>query len=84
MIFNKQGRIDIDAMFNENPSLNRIMQDNIVTDDELQQQAELVESLLHEIERHFNAEDQRLIMRLMAETNVLMAINHYYELQKLQ
>lgn len=40
MIFNEQGFIDIDEMIAQEPSFQKIMQDGIVTDDELQQQSE--------------------------------------------
>lgn len=84
MIFNKQGFIDIDEMIAQEPSFQKIMQDGIVTDDELQQQSERVISLLHEVENRLSEEDQKLVKRLFAETNVLSAIYHYYSLQNIR
>ena len=83
MIFNKQGFIDIDEMIAQEPSFQKIMQDGIVTDDELQQQSERVISLLHEVENRLSEEEQQLVKRLFAETNVLSAIYHYYTLQNI-
>lgn len=84
MIFNKQGFIDIDEMIAQEPSFQKIMQDGIVTDDELQQQSERVISLLHEVENRLSEEEQQLVKRLFAETNVLSAIYHYYSLQNIR
>lgn len=83
MIFNKQGFIDIDEMIAQEPSFQKIMEDGVVTDDELREQTETVIKLLHEVENRFNEADQLLVKRLFAETNVLSAIYHYYELQNL-
>lgn len=83
MIFNEQGILDIDGMIAAEPSFQTIMSDGIVTDEELQQQSQLVIDLLQEAEKRFNEEDQLFIKRIFAETNVLSAIYHYYELQQL-
>lgn len=83
MIFNKQGFIDIDEMIAQEPSFQKIMEDGVVTDDELREQTETVIKLLHEVENRFNEADQLLVKRLFAETNVLSAIYHYYELQNI-
>ena len=84
MLFNEQGLIDIDEMIAQEPSFQKIMQDGIVTDDELKQQSELVISLLHEVENRLSEDDQLLIKRLFAETNVLTAIYHYHSLQNIR
>lgn len=83
MIFNEQGFLDINGMIANEPSFLKIMEDGVVTDDELRQQTETVISLLHEAEQRFNEEDQRFIKRLFAETNVLSVIYRYYELQNI-
>lgn len=84
MIFNEQGLLDIDEMIAQEASFQKIMQDGVITDDELHQQSELVIKLLHEVERRFSEEDQQFIKILFAETNVLATTYHYYELQKLK
>ena len=83
MIFNKQGFIDIDEMIAQEPSFQKIMEDGVVTDDELREQTETVINLLHEVENLFSEDDQLLVKRLFTETNVLSAIYHYYELQNI-
>lgn len=84
MIFNEQGYLDIDEMIAQEPSFQKIMKDGIVTDEELLQQSDLVLNLLHEIEEKFDEEEQRLVKKLFAETNVLSAIYRLYELQNLK
>lgn len=65
-------------------SFQNIMADKIVTTDELQEQSQRVIDLLKEVEHRFNEDDLALIMKLFAETNVLSAVYHYYELQNLK
>lgn len=84
MIFNQQGLLDIDGMIASAPSFQKIMDDGIVTDEELSQQTDKVINLMREAERRFSEEDQLFIKRLFAETNVLSAIYQYYELQELK
>lgn len=83
MIFNELGFIDIDEMIAQEPSFQKIMEDGIVTDEELRQQTNVVINLLHEVENRFNEEDQLLVKKLFAETNVLSAIYRYCELQNI-
>lgn len=84
MIFNQQGLLDIDGMIAAAPSFQKIMDDGIVTDEELSQQTDKVINLMREAERRFSEEDQLFIKHLFAETNVLSAIYQYYELQELK
>jgi hypothetical protein len=84
MIFNQQGLLDIDGMIAAAPSFQKIMDDGIVTDEELSQQTDKVINLMREAEQRFSEEDQLFIKRLFAETNVLSAIYQYYELQELK
>ena len=83
MIFNEQGFIDIDEMIIQEPSFQKIMEDGVVTSDELSEQTARVISLLREVETLLSEEDQLLVKRLFAETNVLSVIYHQYELQNI-
>lgn len=83
MIFNEQGFIDIDEMIALEPSFQKIMEDGMVTSEELHEQTERVINLLHEVENRLREDDQLLVKRLLAETNVLSAIYHYHELQNI-
>lgn len=77
MFFNEQGIIDLDGLIADQPSFLKIMNDGIVTDEELLHQSRRVESLLHEAENRFSSEDLELIKTLLIESNVLSAIYHY-------
>ncbi len=81
MFFNEQGFINIDELIARQPSFQNIMSDGIVTNEELQEQSLRVIDLLREAETRFNEEDLQFIKSLFAETNVLSAVYHYYELQ---
>ena len=83
MFFNEQGIIDIDELIARQSSFQKIMDDGIVTDEELQDQSQRVISLLHE-EQRFSEADLQFIKTLFAETNVLSAIYHYHEHQSLK
>jgi len=83
MIFNEQGFIDIDEMIAQEPSFQKIMEDGIVSAEELREQSEKVITLLHEVENRFSDRDQQLVKQLFVETNVLSAIYRYYELQNI-
>lgn len=76
--------LNIDETITRTESFRKIMDDGIVTDDELREQSERVAALLVETEKRFQAEDLELIQQLFAETNVLSAIFHYHELQNLR
>ena len=84
MLFNEQGILNIDELVIKQPSFRKIMSDGIVTEEELAEQSQNVLTLLHETEQRFSEEDQEFINRLFAETNVLSAIYHYYQLQNLK
>lgn len=84
MIFNEQGFINIDEMIAQEPSFQKIMADGVVTSDELREQTNRVIDLLHEVENRFSEEDQLLVKRLFAETNVLSVIYHQYSLQNIR
>ena len=83
MFFNKQGIIDIDEMVAKEPSFQKIMDDDIVTDD-LLKQSQLVIDLLHETEQRFSENDQEFIKRLFVEANVLSTVYHIHSLQNIR
>ena len=82
MFFNDQGILDIDEMVAQEPSFRKIMDDGIVTDDELFDQSQQVITLLHEAEHRFRDEDLQFVKRLFAETSILSVIYHYHTLQE--
>jgi len=83
MFFNEQGLINIDEIISQQPSFQKIMNDGIVTDEELQEQTQHVISLLREAEKRFGKEDLEFVQNLFAEANVLSTIYFYHERQTL-
>ena len=73
MLFDKEGILNIDELVAQRPTFRKIMEDQIVTDDELTNQANLVVNLLKKLEQ-----------TLLAEMSVLYAIHQYKEIQDLK
>lgn len=84
MFFDEQGILDLDNLVINQPTYKAIMEDGVVTDEELKNQVDKVVQMLHEAENRFSEEDQRFIKDLLNETNVLTAVYNYYEIQNLR
>ncbi len=84
MFFNEQGIIDIDGLVKGQPSFQKIMEDGVVTDEELYEQSERVMKQLKEAEKRFDKDDLRFIKSLFAEANVLSVLYKYHERQTLK
>lgn len=83
MFFNEDGILNIDEMIIENPSYQKIMEDGVVTDEELAEQADKVVAQLREMETKFNEEQIADIKKLLVESNVLQAIYNIHAKQNL-
>ncbi len=83
MFFNEDGILNIDEMIIENPSFQKIMEDGVVTDEELAEQADKVVAQLREMETKFNEEQIADIKKLLVEANVLQAIYNIHAKQNL-
>lgn len=81
MFFNEEGLLNIDEMVAENTSFKNIMEDGIVTEEEIKSQSEKVISLIRDIESKFSEEQLAYIKELLAETSVLYAIYNIYNIQ---
>lgn len=84
MFFDENGMLRLDEVVAERPTFKKIMEDQIVTDAELEEQANLVVSILKRIEATFPPEQLKQVEELLAETSVLYAANQYKELQELR
>lgn len=82
--FDQNGLLNIDEAVMERPSFRKIMDDGIVTDEELMAQSAVVTDLLHKAEKSFNEEQIALTKDLLAEMSVLYAVYYYKELQSLR
>lgn len=83
MFFDEKGILNIDEMVVNNASFKSIMEDGIVTDEEIKGQSEKVLSILHDMENKFSKEQLEEIKSLLAESSVLYAIYNFKLIQDL-
>lgn len=83
MFFNEKGILNIDEMVASNDSFKRIMEDNIVDENEIKEQSDKVVAMLHQMEKEFSEEQLLKVKKLLVETSVLYAIYNYYSIQHL-
>lgn len=76
--FDNNGMLNIDELIVEQPSFIKIMEDGVVTEEELQEQSQRVESLLKDIEQSASPEIIEKVRHLLAEISVLVAIKQIY------
>ena len=84
MLFDKEGILNIDELVAQRPTFRKIMEDQIVTDDELTNQANLVVNLLKKLEQTLSPGQLSEVENLLAEMSVLYAIHQYKEIQDLK
>ena len=83
VFFDDNGGLSINQTIMSQPSYLKIMNDGMVTEDELARQSELVMSIFRKIEDTFNEEQKAIVQSLLVETNVLNTIYKYYEMDDL-
>ena len=81
MFFNAKGRLNIDEIVARNDSFQKIMEDGIVTDEEVKAQSDKIVSMLKDMEARYTEPQLFEIKHLLAETSVLYAV---YQLNALQ
>ncbi len=84
MLFDKEGILNIDELVCQRPTFKKIMEDQMVSDEELSAQADLVIASLKKLERMLSAEELTEVENLLAEMSVLYAVHQYKEIQELQ
>lgn len=84
MFFDKKGILDLDDLVLNQPAYKAIMEDGIVTEEELSEQTEKVINMMREAEKRFSEDDQHFIKQLLGETSVLSAVYNFYELQNMK
>ena len=83
MFFNEEGILNIDEMIVNNASFKNIMEDGIVTEEEIKTQAEKLVALLHDMEAKYSEEQLAEIKNLLVESSVLYAVYNLYSLQSI-
>ncbi len=80
MFFNENGILNIDETIVNNPSFKRIMEDGVVTEEEIKSQADKVISLLKDMETRYSEEQLSEIKNLLVESSVLYAVYNIYSI----
>lgn len=83
-IFDENGLLNISDIVRNHPSYKAIMEDGIVTDQELKEQAEATITSLRKLQSICNEEQQTAILDAISEMSALFAAYHNYELQQLR
>lgn len=77
---NKIDILDLESIMMNNPSLIKILEDGIVTQEEIMQQSHKVMSLASELQQMCSEEQLVKIQSLVAEMNALYVAYNYNEL----
>ena len=74
--FDESGGLNIDDLILQQPSFQKIMEDGIVTEEELAEQKNRVIAILKKLEKNFTSEQIDQVRELLAEISVLIAVNN--------
>ena len=80
--YDEDGNLDIDELIIEQPSFLKMIEDGVVTEDELQVQSRRVIACLKVFEASATEEQIDCVRELLAEISVLIAARNLYEKQK--
>ena len=83
MFFNEEGILNIDEMVVNNASFKAIMEDGVITDEEIKAQSEKVVAMLHDMEATYTEEQLAEIRNLFVESSVLYALYNVYSIQNI-
>lgn len=84
MFFNENGILSLDEMVENNASFKNIMEDGVVTEEEIKAQSDKVVALLRDIEAKYSEEQLAEIKDLLVESCALYAIYNYYSIQNIK
>ncbi len=83
MFFNEEGILNLDEMVVNNASFKTIMEDGVITDEEIKAQSEKVVAMLHDMETKYTEEQLAEIRNLFVESSVLYALYNVYSIQNI-
>lgn len=83
MFFNEEGILNIDEMLVNNVSFKNIMEDGVVTEEEIKAQSDKLITMLHDMEAKYSEEQLAEIKDLLVESSVLYAVYNFYSLQNI-
>lgn len=83
MFFNEEGILNIDEMVANNESFKKIMEDGIVTEDEIKAQSDKVIVMLRDMETKYSEEQLTEIKNVLVEASVLYAVYNIHSIQNI-
>ncbi len=83
MFFNEEGILNIDELVMGNASFKNIMEDGVVTEEEIKAQSDKVVAILHDMEAKYSEEQLAEIKNLLVETSVLYAVYNFHSIQNI-
>lgn len=82
MCLDKDNILNINKLINENPCFQKIMEDGIITEEELDAQTEKVSLLWAGLKEKLDADQMEDVTRLLVDISVLVVLHNYYSLQE--
>ena len=83
MFFNEEGILNIDEMVVNNASFKNIMEDGVITEEEIKVQSDKVVALLRYMESKYSEEQLAEIKNLLVESSVLYAVYNFHSIQNI-
>lgn len=83
MFFDEKGILNIDEIVVNNESFKNIMEDGVITEDEIKAQSDKVIAMLHNMEAKYNEEQLAEIKNLLVESSVLYAVYNFHSIQNI-
>ena len=83
MFFNEEGILNIDEMVASNASFKTIMEDGVITEEEIKTQSDKVIAMLHDMETKYSNEQLSEIKNLLVESSVLYAVYNFHSIQNI-
>lgn len=74
-LLNEKGFLNVEDLIMNSPSFQKIIDDDIITEEEVFEQSERVTALIREMEATCTPEQIAIMRRLLAEICVLVSVN---------
>lgn len=82
MLFDENGMFRLDEEIAKQPTFQKIMEDGIVSDEEVEQQSQLLISLMKKLEQDLSPEQLKEVEEVLTQAGVLYAISQYKQIQE--
>lgn len=77
--FDETGFLNIDDLIERHPSFVKIVEDGVITEEEIKEQSDRVVALLKEFERTSSPEQIERFRELLTETSILVIVNSLFD-----